>query len=91
MKEPDYVMKIMASWMTHDKIESARTRIYFIDISGTNETKHFTHQQRLGLHFRYIYQAENHNIWRHANFLLERTCTTKLWPYRNFAWYLVVF
>ena len=30
MKEPDYVMKIMASWMTLDELEGARTRRYLI-------------------------------------------------------------
>ena len=39
MKEPGYVTKIMASWMTLDELEGARTRRYFIDIIGTNESK----------------------------------------------------
>ena len=39
MKEPNYAMKIMVSWRTLDKLEGTTTRIYFIDISGTNETK----------------------------------------------------
>ena len=37
MKDPDCVMKIMASWMTVDELEGARTRRYFIDSSGTKE------------------------------------------------------
>ena len=39
MKEPGYVMKIMVSWMALDELEGARTRRYFIDISGTKDTK----------------------------------------------------
>ena len=39
MKYPDYVMKIVASWITLDELEGARTRRYFIDSSGTKETK----------------------------------------------------
>ena len=42
MKDPDYTTKIMASWMTLDKLEGAGTRRYFIDSSGTKDTKHFT-------------------------------------------------
>ena len=42
MKYPDYVMKIMAIWVTLDKLEGASTRRDFIDRGGTNETKHFT-------------------------------------------------
>ena len=43
MKEPYYLMKIVASWMTLDELEGARTRRYFIDISGTKETNQFTY------------------------------------------------
>ena len=42
MKDMDCAMKIMASWMTLDELDSARTRRYFIDISGTKDTKQFT-------------------------------------------------
>ena len=35
MKEPDYLMKIMASWMTLDELEGARTRRHFVDRIGT--------------------------------------------------------
>ena len=44
MKESDYVMKIMASWITLDELSGARKRKYFIDISGTKETKQFTYR-----------------------------------------------
>ena len=44
MKEPDYVMKIMASWMTLGELDGTRTRIYFIDSSGKKETKQFTYR-----------------------------------------------
>ena len=53
MKDMDYVMKAMTSWMTLDELEGARTRRDFIDSSGTKETKQFTYRQPFGLHFRY--------------------------------------
>ena len=59
-------MKMMESSMTHDELEGANTRKYFIDRSGTKETKQFQYRQTFGLHFRYIYQIENHNNWRHV-------------------------
>ena len=34
LKELDYVMKIIASWMTIDELEVAKTRRDFIDSSG---------------------------------------------------------
>ena len=42
MREPDYVTKRMASWVTLEELMSARIRKYFIDISGTKDTKQFT-------------------------------------------------
>ena len=45
MKEPDYVMKILASWITLDELYGARTRRDFIESSGTKETKQFTYRK----------------------------------------------
>ena len=45
MKYPDDVIKIMASWLTLDKLKGARTRRYFIDINGTKDMKLFTYRQ----------------------------------------------
>ena len=42
MKEPDYFMKIMASCMTLDELEDAKTRRYVIDRRLTKKTKQFT-------------------------------------------------
>ena len=56
----------------------------------TKDTKKFTHQYIFGLHFRYIYQVDEHNNWRHELIYLERTWKTKLWPDCNFVWYLAV-
>ena len=42
MKEPYYMMKILASYMTFDELEGAKTRKDFIDIIGKKEKKHFT-------------------------------------------------
>ena len=38
MKDLDYVMMIMASWITIDESQGASTRRYFIDRSGTKDT-----------------------------------------------------
>ena len=90
MKEPDYAMKIVASWMKIYKLEGTKTRIDFIYSSGKKETKQFSYRQTFGIHFRYIYHVYNHNNRRHMPIFLERTRATKLWPDRNFAWYLAV-
>ena len=90
MKETDYVMKIMASWVALDELEGERTRRDFIDSSGTKEMKQFIYQHPFGVHFRYIHQVENQNNWRHAPISLERTWATKFWPDLKFSWYLAV-
>ena len=50
IKEPDYVMKILASWMTLDDLEGARTLKDFIDSSGMKDTNQFVYQQPFRIH-----------------------------------------
>ena len=38
MKETDYVMKIVMSWMNLEELEGENTRRYFMERSGTKET-----------------------------------------------------
>ena len=76
--------------MKLDELEGARTIRDFINSSGMKEMNQFTYQQPFGLHFRYIHQVDDHNNWRHVPISLERTWGTKLWPDRNFSWYLAV-
>ena len=44
MKEPYYVMKVMASWITLDELEGTKTRIYFICSSGMKDKNQFTYR-----------------------------------------------
>jgi hypothetical protein len=89
-KEPDYVMKIMATWMTLDELPEANTRRDYIGRDGQSLVKLFKYRQPFGLHFRYCHQVDDHNNRRHAPISVERTWATKFWPDRNFAWYLAV-
>ena len=66
MKDPDYAMKIMGSWMTLDELDGARTRIYYIYISGMKDTKQFTERKPFESHFRYIHQVYDHNYRENA-------------------------
>ena len=54
------------------------------------ETRQFTYLQPFGLHFRYRYQVDDHNNWRHAPISLEMIWATKFWIYHNFSWYIAV-
>ena len=51
-EDPDYVMKIMVSYMTLDDLEGAKKRRNFIDSSGKKETKNFTYRKPFGIYFR---------------------------------------
>ena len=59
-------MKIMAIWMTIDKLEGARTRPDFIDSNGMKETKQFTYGHPFRINFRYRHKVDDHNNCRHA-------------------------
>ena len=71
MKDPDYVMKIIVSWIALDELEIANPRRGFIDSRGTKETKQFTYWQTFGIDFWYRRQVDNHNNWIHAPISLE--------------------
>ena len=88
MKDLDYVMHRMVIRATLEQLQGTRTRIYFIDRSGTKQTKQFTYWQPFGINFRYRHQVYNHNNHTHAPIYLKKTRATKFWPDRNFAWYL---
>ena len=90
MKEPDYVMNIMASWMTLDELEGASPRRYFIYSGGMKYRNQFTYRQPFGIYFRYRHQVDDHNNRMHVPIPLERTWAIKFWPDHNFAWYLDV-
>ena len=83
-------MKTIASWMTLDEVEGAKTRGYFIYSSSTKDMNTFIYQHPFGLDFEYIHQVDDQNNPRHAKISLERTWTTNLWKNCNFAWYLAV-
>ena len=85
MKDPDYVTRIMESWVKLDELEGAKTRRDFIDRSGKKDTKQFIYRQPFGIPFRNTNQVEDHNNRRLNLIYLERTQKTKFWPDSNFA------
>ena len=89
-EEPEYVMKIMATWMTLEELDGADNRLEYKGRDGEFLASIFKYRQPFGLHFRYRHQVYNHNNRRHAPISIERTWETKFWPDRNFAWYLDV-
>ena len=77
-KELEYVMKIMATWMTLEELDGADTRPEYKGRDGESLTRLFKCRQPFGLHFRYLHQTDKHNNRRHAPISIERTWATKL-------------
>ena len=51
-KKPNYVMKVMLSWMTLEELEGGKIhRIYNSTLSGEPVIKRFKYRQPFGLHF----------------------------------------
>ena len=84
MKYTDYVMNIMASWMTLDELEGAKTIIDFIERSGTKDANLFTYHHLFLMHFKYRHKLDDHNKQIHVPIYLERTLETKFYTDRKF-------
>ena len=90
LKEPAYVMKIMATWMTLNELYGADTRREYKGWDGQSLVRQFKYRHPSGLKFRYCHQVDDHNNIRHAPISIERIWATKLCRNINFAWYLAV-
>ena len=88
-REPDYVMKIMASFGTlEENVDHKTRRVY--QKNGQQVTKTFSYIEPISNHFKYRHQIDDHNNRRHAPISIEKTWATKHWPDRNFAWFIAV-
>ena len=86
MKEPDYVMKLMATYgsLTYHDDEKENVRIV------NNETHKFKYKKPFSDHFKYRHSVDDHNNLRHSSPSLEETWVTFRWVNRVFAFLLAV-
>ena len=89
MKETDYVMKLMASWMTLKYLEDANTKRDW-KYNGVRKSKQFFYKQPFDVHFRYSNQVGDHNNRWNAPIYIETTWETKFWSDQNSDCYLSV-
>ena len=54
-KELEYVMKIMATWMTLEELDGADTRREYKGRDGDSLARIFKYRQPVGLYFRYLH------------------------------------
>lgn len=86
MKEPDYVMKIMATGGVLEEDDTCR-----MTWRGTGDSRRgFRYKKPFDWHFRYRHAVDDHNNLRHALPSLEDTWVTQRWEIRVFAFLLAV-
>ena len=73
LKETEYVMKIIATWMTLKELDGADTRWGYKGRGGQSLVSQFKYRHIFGLHFRYLHQVDDHNNIIHASILIDRT------------------
>jgi hypothetical protein len=84
MKEPDYVMSLMATYGTDDKIESSNATRTIIT-NNRQSTVSFKYTELYYNHFTYRNAVDAHNQLRHQPISLETTWQTHRWANRVFA------
>jgi hypothetical protein len=90
MKEPDYVMKIMATGGSLMANDSCRTTSRSWIEGGVPKCKDFTYTQPFDHHFRYRHAVDDHNNLRHSLPSWEDTWVTQRWELRVFAFIIAV-
>ena len=89
MKEPGYVMKLMAPWMTLKILEGTNIKRGWKE-NVLRKSEHFVYKQPFGIHFRYRHHVYDLNKRRHEKISIETTWATNHWADWNFAWYFSV-
>ena len=91
LKEPDYVMKIMATYgeLTFPDGQRESTRVVQKD-DGTTEIKKFQYAVPFAYHFDYRHIVDDHNGLRHMYPSLEQIWVTHRWPTRVFTFLLAL-
>ena len=92
MKEPSYVMKVMATYSGLSVVDNSKdTKRVFQDPSGGGEKQlSFTYTESFYNHFHFRHSMDDHNNLRHATPSIEETWFTHRWANRVFAFLLAI-
>jgi len=90
MKEPDFVMKMMATYGALNPFpdEKDSTRYYMKD--GNKVTKTFKFTEPYSNHYRFRHAVDDHNNLRHQVPSIEGTWVTQRWPIRVLGFLLAI-
>ena len=90
MKEPDYVMSIMATYGTLNEMDDGETKRHYVDENGDAQSTTFKYTELFYNHYKYRHVVDNNNNNRMQPIALEKTWKTSWWPDRCFAFFLGV-
>ena len=89
MKEPDYVMSLMLSYGTNDRLNGKETQQDWKD-GATNMSKRLKYPEVVHNHFQYCHAVDDHNAKWHSLISIEVVWATKQWPNRVFSFLLLI-
>jgi Transposase IS4 len=89
LKEPEYVMMLMSTYGTMERLGEIKTR-HFTDDAGTKKIKTFQYPEVIRNHYEYRDAVDAHNSSRMYPIALEETCKTHRWPMRVFQFLLAI-
>ena len=90
MKEPDYVMKMMACGGLLEVLEHCKETSRKWVENGVECFKRFRYACPFDWHFRYRHAVDDHNNLRHALPSIEDSWVTKRWEVRVFSFILAI-
>lgn len=85
LKEPDYVMMLMATFGTQERVGQENFR----NLPNHQRVTTFRYPELFYNHYHYRHAVDDHNNRRHAPVSIEKTWTTNWWPHRVFAFILL--
>ena len=89
MKEPDYIMSIMANYGATNEVASATTKCYY-KVNGVEKTTSFKYTEPFFNHFKYRYVIDKNNHQRMQPISIEETWKMHQWEHRPYTFFLGV-
>jgi hypothetical protein len=90
MKEPDYVMRMMATGEPMSALESCKETVRKWMENGVEVVRRFRYACPFDWHFRYRHAVDDHNNLRHGLPSIEDSWTTHRWEVRVFTFILAI-
>jgi Transposase IS4 len=89
MKEPNYVMMMMATYGTMKEEDDGNAKRTYT-VNGVNTTKNFKYTTPFYNHFKFRHQVDDHNAKRHSPISVEETLGSRRWSVRQFTFLLAL-